>query len=109
MRTCTQQLQAELSRVHYLGPLRSAAKRIYITKSDAVPAMDAAGDFLPYVLRDQRKGNYSASDVPPGDKVEVLRRTLKHALDNWMYYLRTGEYAPRAAARTICVRSNLRP
>ena len=47
-------LELELDRVHYLGPLRSPARRYYMTHLEVDPTMDAAGEFLPYVLRDQR-------------------------------------------------------
>jgi predicted ATPase len=90
IRDCSNQLRLELERIHYLGPLRSAAKRYYMTNLDVLPAMDAAGEFLPYVLRDQR--NENVTYVPPGRGAGVAEKPLKYALDSWMYYLRTGRY-----------------
>lgn len=79
-----------LSEIHYIGPLRSPARRFYLTTSDATPQMDSAGEFLPYVLRDQ--GDKEIRYVPPG-AVTVEARPLKKAVDEWLYYLRTGRYA----------------
>jgi predicted ATPase len=90
IRECTDALAQEFAKVHYLGPLRSPAQRYYMTSLDDVPAMDAAGEFLPYVLRDQR--DQTVFYVPPGRGSEVFQKPLKYALDSWMHYLRTGEH-----------------
>ncbi len=90
IRHCCDRLFAELTEVHYLGPLRSPAKRYYMTNLDVVPALDTAGEFLPYVLRDQR--DHPVLYVPPGPKATLTSSTLKRALDSWMFYLRTGHY-----------------
>ena len=87
---CIRDLELEFDNVHYLGPLRSPARRYYMTNLDIDPKMDPAGEFLPYVLRDQR--DQDVFYVPPkGGK--ILRKPLKYVLDSWMYYLRTGEYS----------------
>jgi predicted ATPase len=87
---CSRDLEIEFDNVHYLGPLRSPARRYYMTNLEIDPKMDPAGEFLPYVLRDQR--DQDVFYVPPkGGK--ILRKPLKYVLDSWMYYLRTGEYS----------------
>ncbi|HEX3106354.1 MAG TPA: AAA family ATPase [Terriglobales bacterium] len=82
-------LTRELTEIHYLGPLRSPAKRFYIANLDSTPRMDAAGDFLPYVLRDQGENRilYRRPDGGP----RLTRGSLKSALNEWLHYLRTGE------------------
>ena len=84
----TRAVRTALSRVHYLGPLRSPAKRYYVASLDEFPGMDPAGEFLPYVLRDRLRT--SVSFVAPG-AIEVVSGTLDQALNAWMYYIRTGE------------------
>lgn len=73
--------------IHYLEPLRTAAKRYYLTSSDVMPNLDPAGEFLPYVLR------YRADDrvfnVRPGNRDRV-HESLSSALNSWLYYLRVG-------------------
>lgn len=83
-------LDRELKDVHYLGPLRSPAKRFYLTNLDSTPHMDASGEFLPYVLRDHSEA--PVLYLPPGRTGTVSRRPLKRALNEWLHYLRTGEY-----------------
>ena len=92
IRQCSETLSSDLNGIHYLGPLRSPAKRFYMTNLDVVPTMDAAGEFLPYVLRDQR--NEEVLYLPPKRSEKLLRKPLKYALDSWMYYLRTGQQLP---------------
>ena len=81
-------LSAEFKSIHYLGPLRSPAKRFYLTNLDITPRLDAAGDFLPYVLRD--RGEAIVTYFPPRGDHEI-RGPLKGAVDAWLFYLRTGE------------------
>src|SRR5690348_15843220 len=77
----------EFTNVHYLGPLRSPAKRYYITNLETTPTMDASGDFLPYVLRDQTERRVFF--LPPRGS-ETTLQSLRIALNSWMFYLRTG-------------------
>lgn len=79
----------ELEEIHYIGPLRSPAKRYYFTPLDSAPQMDAAGDFLPYVFRD--RGEINVYYIPPGDQRERITSTLATAINVWLHYLRTGE------------------
>jgi predicted ATPase len=82
-------LQGALSTSSYLGPLRSPAKRYYVAHLEAADDLDAAGEFLPYVLRD--KGDERVVNIPPGGRGQIQRQTLRQALDGWVRYLRTGE------------------
>lgn len=95
---CIRNLELEFERIHYLGPLRSPARRYYMTNLDLDPKMDPAGDFLPYVLRDQRDQEVSYVQ-PRGTK--VLRTALKYVLDSWMCYLRTGQYSEADAEHDL--------
>jgi predicted ATPase len=95
---CSRDLEIEFGNIHYLGPLRSPARRYYMTNLEIDPKMDPAGEFLPYVLRDKR--DQLVFYVPPKGKV-VLRKPLKYVLDSWMCYLRTGEYSEADAEHDL--------
>lgn len=82
-------LNTALTDLHYLAPLRAPAKRFYITSLDINPAMDAAGDFLPYILRENEQPN--VINLLPGEKDEAKEHPLSEALNSWLYYLRTGQ------------------
>jgi predicted ATPase len=95
----TEDLQRALRGVHYLGPLRAPARRYYVAQSAIDPGMDASGEFLPYVLRD--KAAQSVRYCAPGS-LEPRSEPLAVALDNWLFYLRTGSSeSPNAPAREI--------
>jgi predicted ATPase len=98
LRECSRDVEIELDNVHYLGPLRSPARRYYMTHLDIDPKMDPAGEFLPYVLRDQR--DQDVFYVPPKG-TRVLHKPLKYVLDSWMFYLRTGEYTEADAEHDL--------
>jgi hypothetical protein len=83
----TRDLETKLAIMRYIGPIRSPARRYYITEADARPPMDAAGEFLPYILKEP--GRYSAWYVAPGED-KPKRDTLTNALNLWLYYIRTG-------------------
>jgi len=83
----TESLKAAIANVHYVGPLRAPAKRYYVAQSAADPGMDAAGEFLPYVIRD--RGNQPVTHILPGESTPV-EEPLTVALDRWVHYLRTG-------------------
>jgi len=85
----SKQLQQTLTRVQYIGPLRSPAKRYYITQFDMGQPLDPAGEFLPYILKNI--GEYESWHVPPGLQAEPKRESLFIALNRWMKYIRTGE------------------
>jgi len=89
IRSVVTNLIQDFDRIHYLGPLRSPAKRYYMTNMDSVPGMDASGDFLPYVLRDQwdREIPY----VSPRTRNKMIKGPLHQALNEWMHYIRTGD------------------
>jgi predicted ATPase len=82
-------LQRKLSEVHYIGPLRAPAKRYYITNVDSQPAMDAAGEFLPYVLKN--RGDDTIRFPSPKQIGPLKPRKLRLVLDEWVHYLRTGD------------------
>jgi len=85
----SQDLREALTKVDYIGPLRSPAKRYYITQPDVSPPLDPTGEFLPYILKNI--GKYEAWNVPPGLQAEPRSESLRNALNSWIYYLRTGE------------------
>ena len=79
---------SSLRRIHYLAPLRTAAKRYYLANFDVTSALDPRGDFLPYILGGIIE-EPMVYDVPPKLKT-IIEHRLSSALDNWLYYLRTG-------------------
>jgi predicted ATPase len=83
-------LDSALNNINYLGPLRSPAKRYYITQSDMNSNLDSEGEFLPYVLRDHPDRRVWTCH-PLGRDSEPSREPLLSSLNEWMYYLRTGE------------------
>ncbi len=81
--------------IHYLGPLRSPARRHYIANLDARPSLDTTGDFLPYILRDKDKDNEPlVTNMLPGDST-TTREKLSTSLNSWLYYLRVGDKPPK--------------
>ncbi len=88
IRDATIDLGLAIEGIHYLGPLRSPAKRFYLTNLDTTPRLDPTGEFLPYVLRD--KYDTEIRYLPPKADEEV-RAPLKRAVNEWLFYFRTGE------------------
>lgn len=84
-------LTKALTRLHYLGPLRSPGRRFYLTQLDDRPSWDATGESLPSILRD-RLGD-SIWNCSPFDSAKVSQISLGEALDIWLRYFRTGEYS----------------
>jgi len=84
-------LQIALESIEYLGPLRTPAKRYYLTPLDTNPHMDPAGEFLPYVFKDLSQGKrYIINYMPPGE-VEIKKNvSLVSAVNSWIHYIRTG-------------------
>lgn len=89
--TLLDDLKGALASIHYLGPLRSPAKRYYVAGLDSSPSLDAAGEFLPYILRDRQ--HYEVLDCGPLQRRGEDRVSLRQALNEWLYYFRTGELA----------------
>lgn len=87
-----------LGHIHYLAPLRTAAKRYYFANYDVSVDLDPRGDFLPYVL-----GGVIAepkvSNVPPRMKT-VKKQSLSQALNLWLYYFRTGKRFNKRSVRS---------
>jgi predicted ATPase len=81
-------LRYALYSLHYLAPLRAPAKRYYIAQMDASPDLDAAGEFLPYILRE--KAQTKVWNVRP-KHTGAKKEPLSKALNSWIFYLRTGE------------------
>jgi predicted ATPase len=81
-------LRYALSRVHYVGPLRSPAKRFYVAYVDAGERIDPSGELLPIILRD--RGRELVVNHTMGAQGVKRREPLSTALDYWLYYLRTG-------------------
>ena len=88
MERALRDLRRGLTKVQYLGPLRSPAKRYYTAQVDPDPVLDPAGEFLPYLLRD--RGEMPVTNFRIGDD-QQRKETLLEALDYWLHYLRTGE------------------
>lgn len=74
-----------LDNLHYLGPLRSPAKRYYVANLDDAPDLDSTGEFLPAILH--TKGEEQVFGIP--DQSELA--TLETGLNYWIHYLRTGK------------------
>jgi predicted ATPase len=86
----TQHLRNSLENIDYLGPLRSPAKRYYLTHLDTIPNIDSAGEFLPLVLKDMEL--YNTWYLPPrSTSLEPRQERLTLALNQWLHYIRTGE------------------
>jgi len=84
-----------LRRIHYIAPLRAAAKRYYLTNFDITADLDPTGEFLPYFLGGIIE-EPKVWHVPPR-LAKPVRETLSQALNGWLYYLRTGKmyYSPK--------------
>jgi len=88
IRAISSDLGTELTEVHYIGPLRSPAKRLYIDKSDINSFLDTAGEFLPQILKE--RGDMRIDFIPPPVDSEQIEATLSQAVSVWLHYLRTG-------------------
>ena len=97
IRGTLRQFTKTLRRIHYLAPLRTAAKRYYLTNFDVTADLDPSGDFLPYILGGIIEEPI-VYDVPPNLKLKIEHK-LSQALDNWLYYLRTGMGFNSSSAR----------
>lgn len=73
-----------LRSVKYLGPVRSAGKRHYLTEADTNLEFDPSGDFLPTALRD-----FSDQPVMDFDRKSKSVKEVKmiDALQSWLHYL----------------------
>jgi predicted ATPase len=80
-------LRRSLVNVTYLGPLRAPARRYYTLQTDLTFALDPAGEFLPYLLRDGAENTVYNVLI---DGKSLTRQRLTDALDYWLHYLRTG-------------------
>jgi predicted ATPase len=97
-------LRKTLDRIHYLGPLRTPAKRYYVTNLDMIPSLDPVGEFLPYML--QYTDKHRVWNVRPGQHGKV-EESLSTALNGWLYYLREGKEVTEDRCDEIAV-SNLK-
>ena len=84
------EFKSALQEVHYVGPLRSPGKRIYVADYDASPGLDPTGDFLPFLLRD--KGETKVVNFHPTGNGKT-EEPLLNALSYWMEYLRTDKFS----------------
>ena len=82
-------LRNTLSKIHYLGPFRTPAKRYYIAHDDASPDLDSTGEFLPFIL--QRRSEARVLGAFSSKSDSLARTTLAQALNSWVHYLRTGD------------------
>jgi len=81
-------IKSALRQIHYMGPLRAPARRYYINQSDSPPSMDPSGEFLPALLALDNEPEVFC--IPPRQERRV-KLGLFTALDQWLYYIRTGE------------------
>lgn len=81
-------LRRDLQSVIYVGPLRSPGRRYYVLSQDAGTDFDAAGEFLPYILRDRRDA--AVTYCKPITFQTMSQGNLEDALNEWMHFLKTG-------------------
>ena len=91
-------LQKSLSEMHYLGPLRTEAKRFYVVQFEK--GLDTTGEFLPFVLRDQ--ADTIVKHCPPMEYEPKLEE-LERALNEWMFFIRSGSRLQTNTHREIAV------
>lgn len=91
-----QDLNDTLERIHYLGPLRSPAKRYYMTNLDVTPGLDPTGEFLPYILRN-KQNEPEVWNIRPNER-EKIKEKLSLSLNTWLYYLRVGKIPSECAS-----------
>ena len=75
-----------MSSTQYLGPLRAPAKRFYILDRSQAPGVDAIGENVPYILRDQLSARIRA--CLPESPSTVVATTLRTGLNSWLGYLK---------------------
>lgn len=78
-------LRFALQQIHYLGPLRTPAKRYYVTNLDDTPDLDSTGEFLPSILH--QKGEVKVLGISKAQELD----TLESGLNVWLHFLRKGE------------------
>jgi hypothetical protein len=85
-----------LNEIEYIGPLRSPAKRFYLTRSDVDISSDFQGESIPYVLKEIE--HFKSRYISPNDFHKVVEEELFYAMTTWLHYIRTGKIMedPRA-------------
>jgi len=86
------EFRTALTQLHYIGPLRSPAKRFYLTHLDSSPNIDPSGESLPSLLRERSSDQIWDCGYRSQDKPREV--SLAAALNSWIKYFRTGEYFP---------------
>lgn len=86
----TNSIFSTLSNFHYIAPLRSPAKRYYITNTDNEPTMDPAGEFLPHLLKNNNHLKKKVSYCSPLPGSKNTTESLLAGLSKWINYLKTG-------------------
>jgi hypothetical protein len=90
IREATSDLDKALSDIHYLGPLRSPGKRHYVG-SPNLDTDDPTGKSIPFLLVDLSVYHSKVWNCPPRQPNQHSKEIpLVHALNFWLYYLRTG-------------------
>ncbi|MEN8215170.1 MAG: AAA family ATPase [Pseudomonadota bacterium] len=90
IREATSDLDKALSDIHYLGPLRSPGKRHYVG-SPNIETDDPTGKSIPFLLVDLSVYHSKVWNCPPRQPSQHSKEIpLVHALNFWLYYLRTG-------------------
>lgn len=88
--TALSAVKEALTKMHYMGPLRSPGKRFYLTHLDDRPNLDQTGETLPSILRD-RMGD-QVWNCSPFNNLKPTQMKLGDALKPWLHYFRTGTY-----------------
>jgi len=74
--------------IEYVGPLRSSAKRFYLSQVKTDDNLDSSGELLPYFLKDS---NFKKVRFKKLSSNQTSESSLTDALNYWLYYLRTGK------------------
>jgi|GEM_PF-1605562 len=80
-----------LRNVQYIAPLRSAAKRFYVSQLGSGSVLDAAGEYLPHILKDQHQTRKPVLNCRPDSGSRLREEPLVDALNGWLRHLRSGE------------------
>jgi predicted ATPase len=81
-----------LASIDYLGPLRTPAKRYYMTPLESRPQMDPEGEYIPYIFKDLSMGKEELVNYMPPNGSELKNKVaLQDAVNDWLHYIRTGE------------------
>lgn len=81
------EFEGALNSFAHIAPLRPGPRRYY-SRSGDLRKLDSDGEFVPVLLHEN--GQNTISYIRP-NKIEFKEDTLLNALNDWLYYLRTGD------------------